>query len=167
MGCSWVSRLRGLGRRGGTRRLKLATTSGGEWRLSVGWAGRQSQQEKEREENGRGHTPGTGVGIINGRVDVAQINLAHESIDLRRNVCWGIEEQKKPTFSCREKLANLDWRYMLGRTWRASCSGRSTMMYSPAGSQRIMWWFSGRSRRLRGGEQGQGQGGKGRTHRAW
>lgn len=29
---------RGLGRRGGTRRLKLATTSGGEWRFRVGWA---------------------------------------------------------------------------------------------------------------------------------
>ena len=35
---SWTSRLRGLGRRGGTRRLKLATTSGGEWRLRVGCA---------------------------------------------------------------------------------------------------------------------------------
>ena len=28
--------LRGFGRRGGTRRLKFATTSGGEWRLRVG-----------------------------------------------------------------------------------------------------------------------------------
>ena len=35
---SILSRLRGLGRRGGTRRLKLATVSGGEWRLSVGCA---------------------------------------------------------------------------------------------------------------------------------
>lgn len=30
VGGSWVSRFLGLGRRGGTRRLKLATTSGGE-----------------------------------------------------------------------------------------------------------------------------------------
>jgi len=30
VGDSWVSRFRGFGRRGGTRRLKLATTSGGE-----------------------------------------------------------------------------------------------------------------------------------------
>jgi hypothetical protein len=37
-GGSWVSRFLGFGRRGGTRRLKLATTSGGEWRLRVGWA---------------------------------------------------------------------------------------------------------------------------------
>lgn len=35
---SWASRFLGFGRRGGTRRLKLATTSGGERRLSVGWA---------------------------------------------------------------------------------------------------------------------------------
>lgn len=39
------------------------------------------------------------------------------------------------------------------------------MMYSPAGSQRIMWWFSGRSRRLRGGEQGRRQGGGARDGR--
>src|ERR1700733_14178381 len=30
-----------LGGRGGTRLLKLATISGGEWRLSVGWAKRE------------------------------------------------------------------------------------------------------------------------------
>ena len=35
---TFASRLRGFGRRGGTRRLKLATTSAGEWRLRVGWA---------------------------------------------------------------------------------------------------------------------------------
>ena len=35
-GGSWVSRFLGFGRRGGTRRLKFATTSGGEWRLRVG-----------------------------------------------------------------------------------------------------------------------------------
>ena len=38
VGASCVSRFLGFGRRGGTRRLKLATTSGGEWRLRVGWA---------------------------------------------------------------------------------------------------------------------------------
>lgn len=38
-------------------------------------------------QRGREHTPGTGVRIIDGRVDVAQINLAHESIDLRRHIC--------------------------------------------------------------------------------
>lgn len=37
---------------------------------------------------------------------------------------------------------------MLGRTCKASCSGLSTMICSPAGSQRIIWWFSGRSSRL-------------------
>ena len=46
VGGSWVSRFRGLGRRGGTRRLKLATTSGGEWRLRVGWAVAVSEGEK-------------------------------------------------------------------------------------------------------------------------
>lgn len=39
VGDSCVSRFLGFGRRGGTRRLKLATTSGGEWRLRVGCAG--------------------------------------------------------------------------------------------------------------------------------
>lgn len=46
------ARLRGLGRRGGTRRLKLATTSGGECRLRVGCAGRArialGREEKKR-----------------------------------------------------------------------------------------------------------------------
>lgn len=36
--CSMSARFLGFGRRGGTRRLKLATTSDGEERFKVGWA---------------------------------------------------------------------------------------------------------------------------------
>jgi hypothetical protein len=38
LGWTSASRFFDLGMRGGTRRLKLATTSGGEWRLRVGCA---------------------------------------------------------------------------------------------------------------------------------
>lgn len=30
-------------------------------------------------------TPGTGVGIVNGRVDIAQVYFAHKTIDLGDN----------------------------------------------------------------------------------
>jgi hypothetical protein len=49
-GESCVSRFLGLGRRGGTRRLKLATTSGGEWRFRVGWAGRASVSDESHHD---------------------------------------------------------------------------------------------------------------------
>ena len=80
-GGSWLSRFLGFGRRGGTRRLKFATTSGGEWRLRVGWAScRQSHGWKEWD---RVLTPSTRVGIVNCGIDVPQVNLAQETIDLK------------------------------------------------------------------------------------
>ena len=92
MGTStFASRFLGFGKRGGTRRLKLATVSAGEWRLRVGCAVffREEEIEKKSDELERaclmigcGLTPGTRVGIIDGGVDVAQIDLAHETVDL-------------------------------------------------------------------------------------
>jgi hypothetical protein len=59
-------------------------------------------------------TPGAGIWVVDGRVYVAQVDLAHEAVDLEENVNdietgWG-EAEEPFTFSCREKLANLDCR---------------------------------------------------------
>jgi hypothetical protein len=58
-------------------------------------------------------TPCGRVGVINGGVDVAKIDFAHETINLNKSgneyeeqkTC---EDENPLTFSCREKLANLD-----------------------------------------------------------
>ena len=58
-------------------------------------------------------TPSGRVRVINGGVDVTKIDFAHETINLNRvgneddepGVC---EDENQLTFSCREKLANLD-----------------------------------------------------------
>ena len=85
-----MSLLFGFGKRGGTRRLKLATTSGGECRVRVGWAengvgtsvknGRCDRANK----NVTTLTPGAGIRIVDGWVDVSQIDFTHETIDLKR-----------------------------------------------------------------------------------
>lgn len=62
--------------------------------------------------------------------------------------CARSDMRRERTLSWREKLANRDCLYTLGRTCSASCSGLSTMMWSPFASQRIIWWFSGRSSKL-------------------
>lgn len=91
-------------------------------------------------QSSKKHTPSARVGVIDGGIDVAKIDFAHKTVDLQKNGSGlGIGKNSRgPTFSWREKEAKRDWRYIDGRTWRASCSGRSTMMCSPAGSQRIM-----------------------------
>ena len=85
VGGSCVSRFLGFGRRGGTRRLKLATTSGGEWRLRVGWAGGCVRRRKGLRRCG-GLTPCACIGIIDGWVNVAEVHFAHEAI----NLCKGV-----------------------------------------------------------------------------
>jgi hypothetical protein len=55
-GCwSASGRFLGLGSLGGTLRLKLATTSGGEWRLSVGWAKDHIGRQEEMACEVKGH----------------------------------------------------------------------------------------------------------------
>jgi len=81
-GCwSASGRFLGLGRRGGTLRLKLATTSGGEWRLRVGLAKDEGGQEMAVEIKGE-PTPSRCVGVVDGGVDVTKIDFAHETINL-------------------------------------------------------------------------------------
>jgi hypothetical protein len=58
-------------------------------------------------------TPCTGVGVVDGGINIAQVNLAHETIDLKRTWRGGelrkkMVNERRQTFSCREKLANLD-----------------------------------------------------------
>jgi hypothetical protein len=56
-------------------------------------------------------TPSRCVGVIDGGVDVAKIDFAHETIDLNEEMGNEDEEHEDEnplTFSCREKLANLD-----------------------------------------------------------
>jgi hypothetical protein len=58
-------------------------------------------------------TPSRCVGVIDGGVDVTKIDFAHETINLNKmgnedeetRLC---EDENPLTFSCREKLANLD-----------------------------------------------------------
>jgi hypothetical protein len=78
---SCPSRFLGFGRRGGTRRLKLATTSGAEWRLSVGCAKGIPVSASELKIKIK-LTPGTSIWVIDSRIDVAKIDLPHESIYL-------------------------------------------------------------------------------------
>ena len=79
-----TSRLRGFGRRGGTRRLKFATTSGGEWRFRVGWAGMNGTISSSQavELLGDMLTPCACVGVVDGGVDVAKVYFAHEAVYL-------------------------------------------------------------------------------------
>jgi len=57
-------------------------------------------------------TPSRCVGVINGRVNVSKIDFAHETINLNkvemRTKGKTCEDENPLTFSCREKLANLD-----------------------------------------------------------
>ena len=107
--------------------MKFATTSGDEWRFSVGCAVENGASVSTIAWRGE-HTPTPSacIGIINGRIDVAQIDFAHEAIDLgerrqeerekRRETdvgCgreWEFRGRRKKalTFSCREKLAKRD-----------------------------------------------------------
>ena len=55
--------------------------------------------------------PCGGVGVVNGGVDVAQIDFAHEAIDLQRQsdkVKKTRSAERERTLSCREKLAKRD-----------------------------------------------------------
>jgi hypothetical protein len=83
-GESWLSRFLGLGRRGGTRRLKLATTSGGECRLSVGCAFFFCQVRfcKVKTTKKNRLTPGARVGIVYRGIDIAEVYFSHKAIDL-------------------------------------------------------------------------------------
>ena len=61
-------------------------------------------------------TPGARVGVIDCRVHVAQIDLAHETIDLRHGArvrvagkrVGAMSRKLRLTLSCREKLAKRD-----------------------------------------------------------
>ena len=71
-----------------------------------------------------GRTPRARVRVINGRIDVAEVDFAHEAVYLetraergehrRRRACSPWQGRRKRearlTFSCREKLAKRDWR---------------------------------------------------------
>lgn len=70
-----------------------------------------SEWQGWKERDGRERTPCGRVGVVDGGVDVAEIDLAHEAVDLEE--CGdehraGGMEAGKLTLSCREKLANLD-----------------------------------------------------------
>ena len=58
-------------------------------------------------------TPSASIGVVYSGIDIAQVNFAHEAIDL----CYRKEghegrkregNERRRTLSCREKLANLD-----------------------------------------------------------
>ena len=58
-------------------------------------------------------TPSGCVRVIDGGVDVTKIDFAHETINLNKAGDEGeepglCEDENQLTFSCREKLANLD-----------------------------------------------------------
>lgn len=84
VGASWVSRFRGFGRRGGTRRLKFATTSGGECLLRVGWAKRLFRLCVGGKGVAQRLTPSARVWVVDGGIDVAQVDFAHEAVNLWR-----------------------------------------------------------------------------------
>jgi hypothetical protein len=83
-GESWVWCFLGLRRRGGRRRLKLATTSGGECRLSVGCAFffAKSDFAKSKRPKKNRLTPGARVRIVYRGIGIARVYFSHKAIDL-------------------------------------------------------------------------------------
>jgi len=80
-------------------------------------------------------TPNAGINKVN-------INFEREAICLECRIMKTISSYKvrklwtrTPTIKSWEKLAKLDRPKTSGRTWRANCSGLSTIKYSPAESQ--------------------------------